>query len=60
MNPEGPPRTLIGVRTALALYAVLVVFAFLTLKGKALYIALLIVFGVAAKTFLHHLRRRIE
>ena len=60
MNPEDPPQTLIGIRTALVLYAALVIFALVTLKGKFLYFALLIVFAVAAKTFLHHLRSRIE
>ncbi|HEX3681585.1 MAG TPA: hypothetical protein VHU83_03510 [Bryobacteraceae bacterium] len=42
------------------LFALLVVFAFATLKGPALYIALLIVLALAAKAFVHHLRSRIE
>lgn len=60
MNPPEPSRTIIGLRTALVLYAVLLVAAFATLKGTALYIALIIVLGIAVKTYLHHLRRGIE
>ena len=60
MNPPEPSRTLIGIRAALALYALLIVVALLTLKGKLLYLALIIVFGIAVKTFVHHLRSRIE
>lgn len=60
MNPSEPSRTVIGIRTAMVLYALLVVAAFATLKGTALYIALIIVFGIAVKTYLHHLRSRIE
>jgi hypothetical protein len=60
MNPPEPSRTVIGIRTAMLLYALLIVGAFATLKGTALYIALVIVLGIAAKTYLHHLRSRIE
>jgi uncharacterized membrane protein YiaA len=60
MNPPERPRTLIGIRAALTLYAVLVVIACVLLKGKALYLALIIVFAVAAKTLLHYARNRIE
>lgn len=56
MNPDEPSHTLIGIRTALVLYGALVIFALATLRGKALFFALLIVFAVAAKTLLHHLR----
>ena len=51
---------MIGLRTAMVLYVLLVIAAFATLKGTALYLALIIVLGVAAKTFVHHLRRRVE
>jgi hypothetical protein len=51
---------MIGIRTAMVLYALLVIASFLTLKGVALIIALLIVFALAAKSFVHHLRSRIE
>ncbi|MGI8959045.1 MAG: hypothetical protein ACR2IV_04630 [Bryobacteraceae bacterium] len=60
MNPPEPPRTIIGIRTAMLLYALLLVAALATLKGTALYVALVIVLGIAAKTYLHHLRDRIE
>jgi len=60
MNPSEPSRTVIGIRTAMLLYVLLIVGAFAILKGTALYIALVIVLGIAAKTYLHHLRSRIE
>jgi hypothetical protein len=60
MSTHESPRTVIGLRTALALYALLVVAAFATLKGTALVIALIIVGGIAAKTYVHHLRSRTE
>jgi hypothetical protein len=60
MNPPEPSRTVIGIWTAMVLYALLLVAAFATLKGTALYIALIIVLGIAVKTYLHHLRNRIE
>ena len=60
MNPSEPSRTVIGIRTAMVLYALLLVAAFATLKGTALYIAVIIVLGIAVKTYLHHLRNRIE
>ena len=60
MNSPEPGRTIIGIRTALVLYALLVLAAFATLKGTPLFIALVIVLGLAAKTDVHHLRRRLE
>jgi hypothetical protein len=60
MSPPEPSRTIIGIRIAMVLYALLLIAAFATLKGTALYIALIIVLGIAAKTYLHHLRRRLE
>ncbi len=60
MNPPEPPRTIIGIRTAMVLYALLLVAAFATLKGTALYVALIIVLGIATKTYLHYLRSRLE
>lgn len=53
-----PPRTLIGARVALILYAALVVLAFFTLKGKFLGLAVIIVLALAAKSYVDHLRRR--
>jgi uncharacterized membrane protein YiaA len=60
MNPPEPSRTLISIRTAMVLYALLLLAAFATLKGTSLYIAVIIVLGIAAKTYLHHLRSRLE
>ncbi len=55
MNPE-KPRTLIGPIVAAILYALLIVFAVTTLKGKALILAVIIVLGLAAKSLLDHFR----
>lgn len=56
--PEEPkpeqPRTLIGLRTATVLYLLLVGGAFLALHGKALILALIIVVGLAIKSYLHY------
>ncbi len=60
MTPNEPSRSVIGLRTALILDALLLVFAFFTLKGAALAIAVLIVVLLAAKSFVHHLRSRME
>ncbi len=60
MTPGEPSRSVIGLRTALILYALLIVAAFLTLKGTPLAIALLIVCLLALKSYVHHLRSRIE
>ena len=54
-----PPRTIIGARTAFILYGALLVAAYLTLKGKFLSLAVIIVVAIAAKTFVDHLRRRL-
>lgn len=60
MSAEEEHKGVIGIATAMLLFAVLAAFAFLTLKGTALIIALLIVLALAAKAFVHHLRRRIS
>ena len=51
-------KTLIGWRTATILYALLVIASLLTLKGKALGLALIIVGGLAAKSVLHYWREK--
>jgi hypothetical protein len=51
---------MIGIRTALALYAGLTAACFLMLKGSARYLALLIVLGLAAKSVVHYFRRRLH
>ena len=53
-------RGLIGIRTAMLLFALLAAIAFATLHGPALCIALLTVLALAVKAFVHHLRSRIE
>ena len=58
-EPE-PARSVIGLKTAMILYALLVGASFATLKGVARAIALIIVFGLAVKSYLHYLRSRID
>lgn len=58
MKPEG--ESVIGLRTALILYAMLVVLALLTLKGTARTLTLLIVGALVVKTIIHFYRDRIE
>ncbi|HSU61751.1 MAG TPA: hypothetical protein VLI55_20745 [Bryobacteraceae bacterium] len=60
MTPDEPSRSVIGLRTALILYALLIVAAFFTLKGTALVIAVLIVCLLALKSYVHHVRSRME
>ncbi len=60
MSTPEEPRSVIGIRTAMILFAVLAVLACTALKGPPLYIALLIVLALAVKAFVHHLRSRIE
>ena len=55
-----PQPSLIGLRTAVFLYALLVIAACLTLKGKPLYLALIIIAGLAAKSCVHYFRQRAE
>jgi hypothetical protein len=58
MKPEG--ESVISLRTALLLYAALVVLAFVTLTGNARIFALLIVGALVAKSVLHYYRDRME
>jgi len=60
MNPEGRRKGMINIWTAFALYAVLVAWAVRTLHGVALAVTLLIVGGLAAKSYVDFLRRRLE
>jgi hypothetical protein len=50
----------IGIGTAMALYAVLAVIAVLTLKREWLVVALIVVGGAAIKTYVVHVRSKIE
>ncbi len=59
-DQQGEPKSsLIGLRTAIFLYALLVIVSCLILKGKPLYLALIIVGGLAAKSYVHYLRERV-
>lgn len=60
MSLSEPSRGAIGFRVAMILFALLAIAAFVTLKGMALFIALIIVGGVAVKAWVHHMRGRIE
>jgi hypothetical protein len=51
---------MIGAKLAFGLYAVLVIVSIATLHGVALALALVIVLGLAAKTLVDHLRRRMD
>lgn len=53
-------RAMIGFRTAMILFALLGAAAVATLKGTALFIALLIVLALAVKAYVHHVRSHIE
>ena len=50
---------MIGIKTALALYAGLAAISLVALKGSARYLALIIVLGLAAKTVVAYYRSRL-
>jgi hypothetical protein len=58
MKPRS--ESVISLRTALLLYAVLVVLAFLTVTGTARTLTLLIVGALVAKSVIHYYRDRME
>jgi hypothetical protein len=51
---------MIGPRTAAILYTILVAISIATLHGKALAFALIIVLGLAVKSYVDYLRRRLQ
>jgi hypothetical protein len=53
-------KTMIGPKTAALLFAGLVALAVIKLKGTPLFIALIIILGLAAKSYVEYVRRRIE
>lgn len=55
-----PSRSMISLRTAMLLYALLTVVSFALLKGTALAFALIIVGALATKSILHYYRDRME
>ncbi|HZS53629.1 MAG TPA: hypothetical protein VFA65_04445 [Bryobacteraceae bacterium] len=58
-EPQGH-KGVIGIGTATVLYILLAGWAVATLKGVALALALIIVGGVAVKSYVHFLRGRME
>jgi len=58
MSYSERPKTVIGWRTATVLYALLIVAAVVTLTGKMLALGLIIVGGVAVKSYLGYWRER--
>jgi hypothetical protein len=51
---------MISGRIALVLYAVLAAISIATLHGKALVFALIVVLGLAVKSYVDYLRRRLQ
>jgi hypothetical protein len=51
---------MISGRIALVLYAALVAISIATLHGKALAFALIVVLGLAVKSYVDYLRRRLQ
>ena len=60
MSAPEESRSVISLRTAMILFATLAILCFVALKGTALLVGLLIVFALAVKAYLYHLRRRIQ
>jgi hypothetical protein len=59
MTPDAP-QTVIGPRMAATLFAVLAILAGVLLHGTPRYVVLLIVLALAAKSYVHYLRSRLE
>ncbi|MBV8816799.1 MAG: hypothetical protein JO022_00505 [Acidobacteriaceae bacterium] len=60
MKRRAGHKGIISISTAIGLFAVLAVWSILTLKGVALALALIIVGGLAIKSYLHFLRDRLD
>ena len=58
-QPEGH-KGVISIGTALVLYGGLAAWSVATLKGVALALALIIIAGLAVKSYVHFLRGRME
>jgi hypothetical protein len=50
---------MIGIKTAIVLFAVLFGLSFVVLKGPARYLCLIVIGGLAAKSVVHYYRGRI-
>ena len=53
-------RRLLSFKAAMILYAVLAVLGTVTLSGKFRIFILIVLAGVAMKTYVHHLREHVE
>lgn len=60
MADSDQPKTIIGPLVAALLYAALVGAAFALLTGTPRAIGLIIIFGLAAKSYIDYLRRRMS
>lgn len=60
MSEQPQPKGMINIGTAMGLFAVLAVISVLTLRGLALWFALIVIGGLAVKAYVHFLRRRLE
>jgi predicted metal-dependent hydrolase len=58
--PEEVPAPAVSFRTAMLVYAGLIVFCLATLHGTALFIAVLIVCAIALKTWVARARDRLN
>ena len=60
MSQREAHKSVIGIRTALLLYALLAGWSIATLKGVALAFALIVIVGLAIKSYLYLLRTRMD
>ncbi|MGC2658748.1 MAG: hypothetical protein WA324_12390 [Bryobacteraceae bacterium] len=59
-RPESGGQGAISIRAAMILYAVLAVIAVFTLKKEWLFLGLIIIGGAAVKTYISHVRKKLE
>ena len=52
-------KTMLGFKAGMLVYGLLALWAVLTLKGKFLALALIVVFAAALKTLVNHFREKI-
>jgi hypothetical protein len=57
---EEQHKGMISIGTALVLFAALAALSMVTLKGVALAFALIVIGGLAIKSYVHFLRSRLE
>jgi Flp pilus assembly protein TadB len=56
----GKQEGMIRLRTALILFAILTALSLWLLKGVILYLTLILIAALAGKSYVHHLRKRID